>query len=370
MEFDYVIVGAGFAGSVLAERIARIKNQKVLIVEKKNHIGGHCYDYYDEYGILIHKYGPHIFHTVHKKVWEYITSFTKMRIYHHRVLGLIEGKKVPIPFNLNTLYALFPNSLAHRLENKLVEKYGMNKKVRILQLREEKDEELQMLAQYIYEKIFVFYTEKQWGLKPEELSPEVTGRVPVYISKDDRYFQDRYQGMPVEGYTSLFQKMLDHPNIKILLQTDYKDVINEIKYKKKLIYTGPIDYFYDYKFGELKYRTLDFVNENHPVETFQEAGTVNYPENYGYTRITEYKIMTGQKSPTTTTMKEFPREAVIGSDDLYYPMFTDQWINKFQQYNELAKKEKDVVFLGRLAEYKYYNMDQTINAALEKFEHL
>ena len=370
MEFDYVIVGCGFAGSVLAERIAKLKNEKVLMIEEKNHIAGHCYDCYDDNGILIHKYGPHIFHTVHKKVWDYISQFTKWRVYQHEVLGIIEGKKVPIPFNLNTLYALFPDSMARRLEEKLVAQFGMNTKVPILKLREAEDAEMKQLADYVYENIFLFYTEKQWNLKPEELSAGVTGRVPIYISKDNRYFQDRYQAMPLHGYTRIFENMLDNKNIKIMLNTDYKDVIKDIKYKKKLIYSGPIDSYFDYKFGELKYRTLDFGVENLKQEQYQEVGTVNYPNNYSFTRISEYKVMTGQKSDTTTIMSEFARDAKIGTDELYYPMFTDEWMNKYKQYEEEAKKHDETVFVGRLAQYKYYNMDQVIHASLDKFDHL
>ncbi|OHD55119.1 MAG: UDP-galactopyranose mutase [Spirochaetes bacterium GWF1_51_8] len=370
MDFDYIIVGAGFSGVVMAERLATEKKAKVLIIEKKRHFGGNCYDCYDKAGILIHQYGPHIFHTSSKDVWEYITRFGEMHIYHHRVLGVIEGKKVPIPFNLNTLEELFPKALGERIEEKLVTKYGMGQKVPILKLRAENDPDLKFLAEYVYEKIFAFYTEKQWGLKPEELTPEVTGRVPVYISWDDRYFQDRYQGMPVEGYTKMFERMLDHPNIKLLLNTDYFEVKDEFKYKKKLIYTGPVDAFFDYRFGKLMYRTIDFVFENYPKENYQEAATVNYPNDYGFTRISEFKLMTGQLSPTTTTVKEFSREAVVGTDELYYPMFTDEWIAKYREYEKEAAALNDTIFLGRLAQYRYYNMDQAILASLAAFQKL
>lgn len=367
MKFNTVVVGAGFAGSVIAERLATEKGEKVLIIEKKNHIGGNCYDNFDDNGVLVHKYGPHIFHTQSKNAWDYVNRFSKFRVYHHRVLGVIDGQKTPIPFNINSLYQLFPESLARRIEVKLVEKFGMNKKVPILRLKKADDADLKLVADYVYEKIFAFYTEKQWGLKPEDLSEEVTGRVPVYISRDDRYFQDRYQGMPAHSYTRIFENILDHPNIKILLNTDYKEVIDDLEYDR-LVYTGPIDYFFDYKFGKLKYRTLDFEWEHIPNGYFQEVGTVNYPNNYGFTRITDYKRLTGQNCPGTTTMKEFPREAVIGKDLLYYPMFTDEWKAKYSEYEKEARKLDNIIFLGRLAQYRYYNMDQAILASLEAFE--
>jgi UDP-galactopyranose mutase len=370
MEFDYIIVGAGFSGGVLAEQLACRRGAKVLIVEKRRHIGGNCYDCYDKNGVLIHLYGPHIFHTPHKRVWDYISRFSEMHLYHHRVLGLIEGRKVPIPFSLATMDEILPKSLGQRIEEKLIKQFGMGKKVPILKLREENDPDLKFLAEYVYEKIFAFYTEKQWGLKPEDLTPEVTGRVPVYISWDDRYFQDRYQGMPVEGYTRLFERMLDHPNIKLMMNTDYFEIKDEIKAKKKIIYTGPVDQFFGNCFGELSYRTLDFVFENHPTERYQETATVNYPNDYGFTRISEFKLMTGQISPTTTIVKEFSREAEIGKDELYYPMFTDEWLGKYKKYEDEAKKLDNVLFLGRLAQYKYYNMDQSILASLEAFDRI
>lgn len=370
MQFDYVIVGAGWSGAVIAERMAKVHNKKVLLVERNNHVGGHCHDHYDKHGILIHTYGPHIFHTQNSKVWQYVNQFSDFRIYHHEVLGMMEGKLVPIPFNINALYMVFPDSLARRLEEKLVEKYGFNKKVPILKLREEKEADLQMLAEYIYENIFLNYTLKQWELKPDELSPAVSGRVPVYVSKDNRYFQDPYQGMPTRGYTVLFENLLDHDNIKIMLNTDYKEILKEVKWKEKLVYSGPIDYYYDYKFGELQYRTIDFVNENFLGDPQQPVGTVNYPNNYDFTRITDYRILTGQKADTTTTMKEFSRQCVIGKDIPYYPMFTDEWLAKYKIYEDEAAKEKDVVFIGRLAQYKYFNMDQTVANALVKFEQM
>jgi len=369
MKFDAVIVGAGFAGAVIAECLATEQNKKVAIIDKAPHIGGHCYDMYDENGILIHKYGPHIFHTNYKPVWDYLNSFTDFSVYHHRVLGVIEGKKVPIPFNLDTLHTLFPTRTAQRIEDKLVEEFGFDKKVPILKLRQTTDKDLTDLAEYVYNNIFKFYTKKQWGLSPEDLSPEVTGRVPVYISHDDRYFQDTYQGLPTRGYTHIFGNMLSHPNITQILNTDYKDIIKSLSYDL-FVYTGPIDYFFDYSYGPLKYRTLDFESIHYSTEWAQEVGTVNYPNNYNFTRITEYKHLTGQKADTTAVMREYPRNCETDVDEPYYPMFTEEWKTLYEKYKSEANKQKNTIFLGRLAEYKYYNMDAVIHAALKIYNTL
>lgn len=376
--FDYVIIGTGFAGSVLAERIATQLNKKVLMIEKRNHIGGNAYDSYDSQGILIHNYGPHIFHTKVKKVWDYLSNFTDWHLYHHKVLGVIDGQKVPIPFNLNSINQVFPKNLAERLEKKLIENFGYNKKVPILKLREVEDTDLKFLADYIYEKVFLGYTTKQWGVTPEELDPSVTGRVPVYISRDDRYFQDPYQGMPKEGYTKLFERMLDHENIKILLNTDYKEVLQfnfetgeaslfGQKFGGKIIYTGPIDYFFDYKFGQLPYRSLNFVFEQFNQEQVQEVGTVNYPNDYNFTRITEFKHLTNQSSDKTTTVKEFSQEYIPGENIPYYPIKNDNNLELYRLYKEETRKYDNLIFIGRLAEYQYYDMDMVVAKALRVF---
>lgn len=377
--FDYVIIGTGFAGSVLAERIATQLNKKVLMIEKRNHIGGNAYDSYDSQGILIHNYGPHIFHTKVKKVWDYLSNFTDWYLYHHKVLGVIDGQKVPIPFNLNSINQVFPKNLAERLEKKLIENFGYNKKVPILKLREVEDTDLKFLADYIYEKVFLGYTTKQWGVTPEELDPSVTGRVPVYISRDDRYFQDPYQGMPKEGYTKLFERMLDHENIKILLNTDYKEVLqfNFVtgeaslfgqKFCGKIIYTGPIDYFFNYKFGQLPYRSLNFVFEQFNQEQKQEVGTVNFPNDYNFTRITEFKHLTNQSSDKTTTVKEFSQEYIPGENIPYYPIKNENNLELYRLYKKEARKYENLIFIGRLAEYQYYDMDMVVAKALKTFE--
>ncbi|WP_308302321.1 UDP-galactopyranose mutase [Bacillus sp. V5-8f] len=373
-----MIIGAGFAGSVMAERVATQLNKKVLIVEKRNHIGGNAYDSYDNQGILIHNYGPHIFHTKMKKVWDYLSEFTEWHHYHHEVLGVIDGKKVPIPFNLNSINEVFPEKLAKKLEEKLIENFGYNVKVPILKLREAEDEDLKFLAEYVYEKVFLGYTLKQWGITPEELDPSVTGRVPVYVSRDDRYFQDPYQGMPAEGYTKIFEHMLDHPNIKVMLNTDYKEIVDfnfdngEAKlfgndFKGKIVYTGPIDYFFDYKHGQLPYRSLNFKFEQFNEEFTQEVGTVNYPNDYDFTRVTEFKHLTQQQSSKTTTVKEFSQVYVPEENTPYYPIKNDENAEWYRKYKEEARKYSNLIMLGRLAEYQYYDMDMVVGKALKIF---
>jgi len=379
--FDYIIVGAGFAGSVIAERIANILNKKVFIIEKRTHIGGNCYDYVTREGIIVHKYGPHLFHTNFKEVWDYLSQFTEWRIYQHRVLAFIDGKKVPIPFNLNTLYHVFPPNLAGRLEKKLINRYPYGAKVSILKLKEEKDEDLKFLADYIYQKVFLGYTIKQWGIKPEEIDSKVLERVPIYISKDNRYFTDKYQGVPEEGYTKIFEKMLSHNNIKILLNTNAKELIKinleerkiffmGKKFEGKLIWTGPIDELFNYKFGALPYRSLKLKFQTLDIEYFQEVATVNYPENYDFTRITEFKHIHPSDSKKTIILKEYPKKYNPEKDIPFYPFFTKEAQEHYFRYLELARKIPNLILVGRLAEYKYYDMDDIIKRALEIFEEL
>lgn len=376
--YDYVIVGAGLAGCVMAERIGNVLNKKVLIIEKRNHIGGNCYDYHDKNGILIHKYGPHIFHTNLENVWKYLSNFTNWYRYQHKVLGFIDGKNVPIPFNLNTLNNLLPESIAKNLENKLIDNFGIDEKIPILKLKDIED--FKFLSNFVYEKIFLNYTKKQWGMKPDDLDPSVTERVPVFISKDNRYFQDKYQGIPREGYTKIFERMLKNENIKIMLSTDFKEIITIYnnylclfgnKFMGKLIFTGKIDEFFDYKFGELPYRSLKFDFEKINQEYFQEVGTINYPNDYDFTRITEFKHFTYQKHPNTTIVKEFPQEHnknIKGKDIPYYPIPKKENVDIYEKYKEESNKYNNVFFVGRLAEYCYYNMDIVIHRALETFE--
>ncbi len=378
MKFDYLIVGSGLSGAVLAERIANELNKKVLIIDKRNHIGGNVYDYYNEYGILVHKYGPHIFHTQMKKVWDYTSQFTDWNLYYHKVLAVVDGQKIPVPFNLNSLHKVFPANYAKKLEDLLISNYGFGIKVPILKLLETKNDDLKFLADYVYKNIFLGYNLKQWGLKPEELDYSVSSRVPIYISRDDRYFQDIYQGIPKEGYTKIIEKMLSNKNIKVLLNTDYKEVIGGIKFDK-LIYTGHIDYYFDNMFGHLPYRTLEFkmetifynkLNENLDSAFFQEKAQINYPNDYDFTRITEFKHLTSQKSNHSTIAYEFPKAYDHNQKDIdpYYPIPKEENTLLFNKYKAEADKLENVIFLGRLADYKYYNMDQTIGVALQTFE--
>lgn len=368
MKFDWLIVGAGFTGCTLAERIATQLGQKVLLIDRRGHIGGNAYDHYNEAGVLLHKYGPHIFHTNSVKVWRYLCNFTEWRPYYHHVLAVIDGRKVPVPFNLNSLYALFPPRFAGKLEDALLGEFGFNVKVPILKMRDNPNPELRMLADYIYRNVFYGYTVKQWELKPEELDPSVTGRVPVYISRDDRYFQDTYQAMPLEGYSALFAKMVSHPNIEIRLNTDYREIEGRSDFNR-MIYTGQVDTFFDNLHGELPYRSLRFDFRTLNEEVFQESGTVNYPNEFDFTRITEQKYLTGQKLPVTTIVTEYPQRHVTGVTEPYYPIPRDENREQHEKYlKEVAKLNGTVLLAGRLADYRYYNMDQAVAHALKLFE--
>jgi UDP-galactopyranose mutase len=368
MKCDWLIVGAGFTGATLAERIANVLGEKVLLVERRDHVGGNAHDYYNEHGILVHKYGPHIFHTNSDKVWNYLSIFTDWRPYYHCVRAVVEGKRIPVPFNLNSLAALFPSRYANKLEALLLTHIGFGQKVPILRLRESTNSDLKRLADYVYDNVFLGYTRKQWGLRPEELDASVTGRVPLYVSRDDRYFQDTYQAMPRRGYTELFRRMLDSPNVRLLLNTDYREILEEIQFNR-MIYTGPIDLFFDYMYGELPYRSLRFEFTTHEQSSYQEVGTVNYPNDYQFTRTTEQKYLTGQRAERTTVIAEYPEPYIIGKNEPYYPVPQEQnqlRLGKYRQ--EIAKLNGTVVFAGRLADYKYYNMDQAVGRALHVFE--
>ena len=379
--FDHIIIGAGYAGSIIAERIASKLGQRVLIIEKRNHIAGNAYDYYDENGILIHKYGPHIFHTNNKQVWDYLSDFTDWFYYHHRVRALIDGKEISLPFSFKSIAELFPLDLQKKLEQKLLSNFEFNTKVPILKLREIEDTDLKFLADYIYEKVFKGYTTKQWGVVPEELNPLVTDRVPVYLSQDDRYFQDHYQGLPAQGYTKMFENILSHKNISVLLNTDFRDILKidtekkkvylfDTKFEGKVIYTGMLDELYDYSFGELPYRSLDFRFQHLNQEYFLKSGSVNYPTNYDHTRITEFKHLTGQKHQGTTIVYEYPQQYdrhTRGKDIPYYPVPQEANHKLYKKYKDQAKEFKQLILVGRLAEYHYYDMHQIVAQALKVF---
>lgn len=377
--YNTVIIGAGFAGLTLAERLASQQNQKVLVIEQRQHIGGNAYDCYDKHGVLIHQYGPHIFHTRSKEVWDYLSQFTDWHHYEHRVLAKVDGHEVPIPFNLNTIDQVLPSDLAARLKDKLVKLLGYNVKVPILKLREQDDEDLKFLANYVYEKIFLNYTMKQWGITPEQLDPTVTGRVPVYISRDDRYFQDPYQGLPLRGYTEMFKKMLNHPNIHLMLNTRYQDIVQISQegttlfgqpFTGEVIYTGKIDELFNYQYGELPYRSLRFEYDTYDQQYKQLVGQLNSPNSYDYTRITEFKHLTGQKHPKTTLAREYPQSYVHGENIPYYPIIKEENQKKYKEYKKLADQLERVHLVGRLAEYKYYDMDAVIATALKLYKKL
>lgn len=368
MKVDYLIVGAGYTGCVFAERLVSQLGKTVLIVDKRDHIAGNAYDYHDENGVLIHKYGPHIFHTNSKIVWDYLSNFTQWRPYEHHVLAEIEEKKVPVPFNLNSLYKVFSRKFAERLEKLLIENHGFETKIPILKLKQSTNKDLKFLADYIYKNVFYGYTVKQWDLTPEELDPSVTGRVPVFISRDDRYFQDKYQAMPKYGYTEMFQKILNHPGIKLLLNTDYKNIVSDISFNK-LIYTGPIDTYFEYLHGNLPYRSLRFELKYKNTSNFQEVAQVNYPNEHKYTRITEFKHLTDQSIQGTTLAFEYPQKYIKGKNIPYYPIPREENRIIYNKYLDEEKKiNGNVIFAGRLADYKYYNMDQTVARALNLFQ--
>ena len=359
MDFDYVIVGAGLSGITLAERIANELDQKVLIIEKRNHIGGNIYDY-EKDGILVQKYGPHIFHTNEKKVYDYLSKFTDWIDYEHRVLSYVDDKLVPMPICIDTLNALYDLDLDENSMKKWIDE----NKEDIGEIKSSEDVVLKNAGRDIYNKLFKNYTEKQWGTSAANLSPSVISRIPFRFNHDDRYFEDTYQGIPKEGFTKMCENMIESDNIHIGLNSDYKDYIDKISYDK-LIYTGPIDYFYDYKYGELLYRCLNFVTEIIDVDSYQEVAVVNYPNDPYFTRITEFKKLTFQEvEGRTAIMKEYPGF----NGELCYPYPTKEYLDKFKLYKSEMEKEENVIFAGRLAKYKYYNMDLIVKDALEIFE--
>ncbi|MEJ5300202.1 MAG: UDP-galactopyranose mutase [Thermodesulforhabdaceae bacterium] len=377
--FKYIVVGAGLCGSIIAERIARVLGEKVLVIEKRRHIGGNCYDEVDSNGILVHRYGPHLFHTDIEEVFSYLSQFTEWEIYHHRVLAFVDGMKVPVPFNFNSMDRLFPPEFCRKIQHKLMDCYGLGSKVPILELMQNDDPDVKWLARYVYEKIFLGYTSKQWGKKPEEIDPEVTARVPVMVGRDDRYFQDRYQAVPKQGYTEIFRALLGHQNIKLMTNTDFKEIgfIRDDKvylfgreFDGIFVYTGSIDELLEYRFGKLEYRSLDLEFESKKVPWFQEAASVNYPNNYDFTRITEFKHIHFANSETTTILKEYPKAYVPGKDIPYYPLFTQEARKAYLSYKEYIDRLPNIIPVGRLAEYRYYDMDDAVYRALTVFDEI
>jgi UDP-galactopyranose mutase len=360
--FDWLIVGAGFAGSVIAERLASQLGAKVLVVDKRNHVGGNAYDRYDEAGLLIHPYGPHIFHTNSARIFQYLSQFTAWRSYEHRVLSHVAGRLLPIPINRTTLNDLYGLNLSTEQE---VERFLAERVEPIQPVRTAEDVVLSQVGRDLYQKFFSGYTLKQWGLSASQLDKSVTARVPVRTNTDDRYFSDTYQMMPAGGYTRMFERMLRHKNIKVMLQTQLRDIQDVIPFRR-MVYTGPIDEFFDYRFGKLPYRSLRFEHVTLPKEWHQPVAVVNYPQDEPYTRVTEYKHLTGQSHAQTSLTFEYPAD----SGDPYYPVPRPENQERYKLYEQLANATPGVEFIGRLATYRYYNMDQVVGQALATFKRI
>jgi len=356
---DYLIVGAGFTGCVLAERLATQRGKTVLLMDKRDHIGGNCYDYYDSSGILVHKYGPHYFRTDIKKVMDYLSQFTDWHYHQYRILANVDGQLVPLPINLDTINTLYGLNLSSFELDDFFERV----REPVSKINTSEDVVVNQIGQELYEKFFKGYTTKQWGLDPSELAASVCARIPVRSNRDARYFNSKYQVMPKYGYTKMFMKLIAHPNIHVLLKTDFKTIKNHLPYKK-LIYTGPIDEFFNNKFGPLPYRSLRFEFETVDQEWFQSVSQVNYPNDYDFTRIVEIKHATGQVNPKTTIVREYP----ANEGDPFYPIPREQNQVLYEKYRAEAKKEDNVLFMGRLAKYKYLNMDEVIAQALRLFD--
>ncbi len=358
---DYLIVGAGFAGSVLAERLARGLGKRVMLCDRRSHIGGNAYDHYDAAGILVHKYGPHIFHTNSEEIFSYLSRFTDWRDYEHRVRAQVDGRLVPVPINLDTINEIYGLNLSEPEASEFLASLAEP----CPNVRTSEDVVVSKVGRHLYEKLFRGYTRKQWGVDPSQLDAQVTARIPVRTNRDDRYFTDRFQAMPKRGFTRMFENMLDHRNIEIVLNTDYRELAAEIPHRK-LIYTGPVDEFFDLRFGKLPYRSLEFEHSTLDCAQFQPVAVVNYPNDHKFTRITEFKHLTGQQHARTSVVAEYP----AAEGDPYYPIPRAENAAIYAKYRELALSRPDVHFVGRLATYRYYNMDQVVGQALTLFKKL
>ena len=362
-----IVVGAGFSGATIANLIASELGEKVIVVDKKNHIAGNSFDYKDENNITVHKYGSHIFHTNNDEVWNFLGKFATFNSYKHIVLAYIDGVYTHIPFNFNSLYQVFEKEKADNLKAKLLEKFPYGDKIPIIEFQNQNDEDLKSLAEFVYEKVFLNYTIKQWGLSPDKIDKSVTARVPVYLSNENGYFQDKYQGIPNGGYSKLIENILKHPNIEIRLNTDFKDIQGKFK---RIFYTGSIDEFFDYKFGILPYRSVNFEFEVHNKEFYQQNSVVNYPNDNKFTRIHEYKYYLQEKSDKTVIAKEYSEFFELGKNDRYYPIANDENQALYNKYLQEAKNLNNVYFLGRLGDYKYYNMDGAVERAINLFKEI
>jgi UDP-galactopyranose mutase len=359
--FDWLIVGAGFAGSVIAQQIATERDEQVLLIDRRPHIGGNAYDRYDGAGILFHQYGPHIFHTNSKMIFDYLSQFTAWRPYEHRVLARVDDMLLPIPINLDTVNRLYNLNLT----SAELEGWFASQAEPVEEIRTSEDVVVSKVGRDLYQKFFEGYTKKQWGVYPSELDKSVTSRVPTRTNRDDRYFGDEYQFMPAGGYTRMFEKMVSHPNIKIMLQTDYAEIKNKIPHRRT-VYTGPVDEFFGFRLGKLPYRSLRFDHVTLDEEWHQPVAVVNYPQTEQYTRVTEYKHLTGQVHPRTTITYEYPSD----KGDPYYPVPRPENQALYKKYEALALGTRDVWFVGRLATYRYYNMDQVVGQALSTFRRI
>lgn len=380
--YDAIIVGCGYAGGVCARRLAEACGMKVAILERRDHIAGNAYDYVDDAGVLVHKYGPHIYHTVNEQVDQFLSRFTEWTDYQHKVLANIHGTLMPVPFNHRSLKLAFGEEKGERLYQKLVATFGENKKVPIMELREKNDPELVEVADYVFENVFLHYTMKQWGQTPDQIDPSITGRVPVFVGDDERYFPGApFQGMPAEGYTKLFENMLDHDLIDVFLGVDARDVlkvgsgsvlVGGKAYGGEVVYTGPLDELFDLDLGALPYRTLDMDFQTLDCDQFQPVGTVNYTTSEDFTRITEFKNMTGQVVPgKTTIMREFSKAYTPGSGETpYYAILEDQNLELYRKYRERVADILNFHCVGRLAEYRYYDMDGVVASALDLSDEL
>ena len=366
--FDWLVVGAGLTGATLAERIASQLGQTVLVVDRRSHIAGNAHDPVDENGIRVHRYGAHIFHTSSETVWQYLSEFTDWRPYEHRVVASVSGRLVPLPCNLNTLEALLGEKDAAPLVRALIDEFSLGARVPILRLIEHPDRTLAKLGSFLYDSVFVNYTVKQWGRRPEDLDPAVTARVPVVVSRDDRYFKDTYQALPADGYTTMVSRMLDHDRITVALSTDRDAIGSSVRFKR-LVFTGPIDEYFEGAYGSLPYRSLRFEDSQLPVGPYQPAAVVNYPNEHDFTRIIEHAHFGGPVTGATRITREYPEEYWPRHNEPYYPVPTPGSRLVYDQYATLLPEATSTtVFAGRLAEYRYLDMDQAVNHALQTFK--